>query len=256
MKIFDTHAHLNTKEFQPDLDEVIKRAQLNDVSEILVIGMDEEHNHRALKIAESYGNIYATVGVHPGYVNESSVNHIIPLLKHHKVVAIGECGIDLYWSKDNLELQRKVFIEQIKLAVAYKLPLIIHTRNSFDEAYECILPYKGLVTGVFHCFSSHLMDAKKAIDLGFMIGVDGPITYKNAQEITEIVKNVDLSHLLVETDSPYLSPIPYRGKRNEPMHTKEVVKKIAEIKGLPIEEVARQTTENAYRLFHLGGMSR
>ncbi len=256
MKIIDTHAHLNTKEFQHDLKEVIERAQRNDVSEIIIIGMDEEHNHRALKIAELHENLYATVGVHPGYVNESTISHIIPLLKHRKVVAIGECGIDLYWSKDNLDLQKKIFMEQIKLADEYKLPLVIHTRNSFDEAYACLLPYKGKVKGVFHCFSSHLEDAHKAIDLGFMIGVDGPITYKNAKDITDIVKNIDLIHILVETDSPYLSPIPYRGKRNEPAHTKEVVKKIAEIKGISVEDVARQTTENAYRLFQLGGNSR
>jgi len=256
MKIVDTHTHLNTKEFHHDLKDVIVRAHHHDVSDIIVIGMDEEHNQRALNIAESYDHIYATVGVHPGYVEDATVDHIIPLLKHPKVVAIGECGIDLYWTKDNLDLQKKVFIEQIRLAVEFKLPLVIHTRNSFDEAYECLLPYKGKVKGVFHCFSSHLEDAIKAIDLGFMIGIDGPITYKNAQDITRIVETIDLSHVLVETDSPYLSPIPYRGKRNEPAYTKEVVKKIAEIKGLSVEEVAKQTTENAYRLFQLGGMSK
>ena len=256
MKIVDTHAHLNTKEFHHDLKQVIENAYHHDVLDIIVIGMDEKHNQKALHIAESYDHIYATVGVHPGYVEDTTVDHIIPLLKHPKVVAIGECGIDLYWKKDNLSLQQKVFIEQIKLAVEFKLPLVIHTRNSFDEAYECLLPYKGKVKGVFHCFSSHLEDAKKAIELGFMIGVDGPITYKNAEDIIRIVQTIDLSHLLVETDSPYLSPIPYRGKRNEPAHTKEVVQKIAELKGLSIEEVATQTTENAYRLFQLGGMSK
>ncbi|MDX9691344.1 MAG: TatD family hydrolase [Acholeplasmataceae bacterium] len=256
IKIIDTHAHLNTKEFDDDLEQTILRAKQNDVTDMIVIGMDEYHNKKAIEIADEYPNIYATIGVHPGYVDEATVEHIISLISHHKVVAIGECGIDLYWTKDNLELQKQVFIQQIELSIEHNLPLVIHTRNSFDEAYECLLPYKGKARGVFHCFSSHLQDAKKAIDLGFMIGVDGPITYKNAEDIREIVKTIDLSHILVETDSPYLSPTPNRGKRNEPANTKEVVKKIAEIKGITIEEVAQITYQNAQKLFQLGGFSK
>ncbi|TNF09463.1 MAG: TatD family deoxyribonuclease [Bacillota bacterium] len=253
MKIIDTHAHVNTKEFDHDLDDTILRAKVNDVTDIIVIGMDEYHNQRALEIANQYEHLYATIGLHPGYVDEGTTEHIEPLLKHPKVVAIGECGLDLYWQQDNIELQKKVFIEQIELSIKYQLPLVIHTRNSFNEAYDCLKPYAGKVKGVFHCFSSHLNDAKKAIDLGFMIGIDGPITYKNAQDIKEIAQHIDLKHILVETDSPYLSPIPHRGKRNEPANTKEVVKKIAEIKGLSIDEVASITYENAKRLFHIGG---
>ena len=253
MKIFDTHAHLNTDDFKDDIKQVITHAYQNDVTTILVIGMDEYHNKKAIELAEIFDHLYATVGVHPGYVDESTTDHLSPLISHDKVIAIGECGLDLYWKQDNLELQKKVFIEQIELSILHDLPLIIHTRNSFTEAYECLLPYKGRVRGVFHCFSSDLQDAIKAIDLGFMIGVDGPITYKNAKDIKEIVEKIDLSHVLVETDSPYLSPIPHRGKRNEPAHTKEVVKKIAEIKKMEVANVAEITTQNAYRLFRLGG---
>ena len=253
MKIVDTHAHLNTKEFKDDLKQVIDRAKQNDVTSIIVIGMDEYHNKKAIEIAHEYEDLYATVGVHPGYVNESTTDHLSSLLHHEKVVAIGECGLDFYWTKDNSELQKKVFIEQIELAIQYQLPLVIHTRNSFTEAYECLLPYKGKVTGVFHCFSSNLEDAKRTIDLGFMIGVDGPITYNQAKDIKEIVSTIDLTYLLVETDSPYLSPVPNRGKRNEPSNTKEVVKKIAELRNMSIDEVANITTQNAYRLFRLGG---
>jgi TatD DNase family protein len=253
MKIIDTHAHLNTKDFDHDLDDTILRANMNDVTDIIVIGMDEYHNHKAIEIASQHDNIYATVGLHPGYVDEGTIDHLEALIKENKVVAIGECGLDLYWQQDNIERQKEVFIKQIELSIKYQLPLVIHTRNSFTEAYDCLKPYAGKVKGVFHCFSSHIEDAKKAIDLGFMIGIDGPITYKNAHEIKEIAEFIDLKHILVETDSPYLSPIPHRGSRNEPANTKEVVKKIAEIRGLSIEEVADITYENAKRLFHIGG---
>ena len=152
-------------------------------------------------------------------------------------------------------MQRSIFIEQIELAKRFKLPLVIHTRSSFEEAYQCLVSSKGKVTGVFHCFSSNLKDAKRAIDLGFYIGIDGPITFKKAEDLVDIVQNIDLKHILVETDSPYLAPMPYRGKRNEPAHTKYVVEKIAEIKKISVEEVMKQTTENAYNLFNLGGKS-
>lgn len=251
--IIDTHAHLNTKEFEHDIDDVLSRAKANDVQLIMVIGMDLEHNLKAIDLAAKYEMIYATVGVHPGYVDTTTTEHLESLIKKNKVVAVGECGLDLYWTKDNLEIQKKVFIEQIELSIKYKLPLVIHTRNSFAEAYECLLPYKGKAFGVFHCFSSHVDDARKAIDLGFYIGIDGPITYKNANEIKEIVEQIDLSHMLVETDSPYLSPIPYRGKRNESSNIVEVVNKIAEIKQISVEEVKEVTTKNAKRLFQLGG---
>jgi TatD DNase family protein len=251
--IVDTHAHLNTEEFNLDIANVIERAKENDVLKVIVIGMDLQHNLRAIELAKTYDMLYATVGVHPSYVDTTSTDHLEALLVNKRVVAIGECGIDLYWSKDNLELQKKVFIEQIKLAEKYKLPLVIHTRSSFEEAYQCLLPYKGKVTGVFHCFSSNLFDAKRAIELGFYLGVDGPITYKNAKDIKEIVATIDLKHILVETDSPYLSPAPNRSSRNEPANLSQVIKTISEIKKISMDEVKQQTTHNAYHLFNLGG---
>jgi len=253
--IVDTHAHLNMEDYDKDIEAVLGRAQKNEVLKVMVIGMDEPSNHRALELAARYDMLYATVGVHPGYVDEGTTEHLESLIHQGKVVAIGECGLDLYWRQDNLELQKKVFIEQIELAVKHNLPLVIHTRSSFEETYQCLLPYRGKVTGVFHCFSSNLNDAKRAIDLGFYIGIDGPITFKKALELTEIVTYIDLKHILVETDSPYLAPMPYRGKRNEPGYTKYVVEKIAEIKGMTPEAVMNQTTRNAHELFKLGGYS-
>lgn len=253
--IVDTHAHLNTEEFNLDITHVLERARENDVLKVIVIGMDLHHNLRAIELSKSYDMLYATVGVHPSYVDTTTTDHLEALLVHKRIVAIGECGIDLYWSQDNLELQKKVFIEQIRLAVKHQLPLVIHTRSSFEEAYQCLLPYKGKVTGVFHCFSSNLQDAKRAIELGFYIGVDGPITYKNAKDIKEIVTTIDLKHILVETDSPYLSPAPHRSSRNEPANLDVVVKTISELKGISIDEVKQQTTKNAYHLFNLGGIN-
>lgn len=253
--IIDTHAHLNTEEYKDDIKAVLKRAKTNHVNQIVVIGMDEPSNELAIRLADEYEMLFATVGVHPGYVDHETTDHLESLITKKKVVAIGECGIDLHWRQDNYDLQRSIFLEQIELAKRFKLPLVIHTRSSFEEAYQCLLPSRGKVTGVFHCFSSNLEDAKRAIDLGFYIGIDGPITFKKAGELVEVVENIDLKHILVETDSPYLAPMPFRGKRNEPAYTKYVVEKIAEIKKISVEEVMNQTTENARVLFKLGGMS-
>ncbi len=251
--IIDTHAHLNTKDFDHDLEQVLRRAKDSDVQHILVIGMDHASSELAIKMAEAHDMLYATVGLHPGYVDDDHPDFVEHLLNHPKVVAIGECGLDYYWTKDNQELQMTYFKRQIELAVKTKLPLVIHTRNSFLEAYQMLLPFKGLVTGVFHCFSSTFEDAMKAIDLGFYIGIDGPITYKNNQELIKIVTGIDLNYLLVETDSPYLTPVPYRGKRNEPAFTKEVVQAIAQYTHKSFEDISKMTSDNAYRLFKLGG---
>ena len=251
--MIETHSHLNIEDFDQDLDEVIRRAEVAGVQAIIVVGMDAASSIKAIEIAEKYKCVYATVGLHPGYVDEGDTTHIQSLLKHPKVVGIGECGTDLYWSQENIEKQRTAFRYQVELAVQTGLPLVIHTRNSFQEAYDVITPYKGKVKGVFHCFSSSLQDAKRAIDLGFLIGIDGPITYKNAGQLIEIVQAIDLKHLLIETDSPYLSPVPKRAKRNEPSHLVYIVSKISEIKGVSEKEVIEQTTQNAKQLFKLGG---
>lgn len=253
-KMIDTHAHLNTEEFDHDLDACIKRATEHQLEHIIVIGMDEKSNHKAIEIAEKYEMVYASVGVHPGYVDQANTDHIKALLNHPKVCAIGECGLDFYWTKENIEQQKSMFIKQIELAIETKYPLIIHTRNSFNEAYDMVKPYKGKIKGVFHCFSSSIEDAKKAIELGFYIGIDGPITYKKALDTIELVREIDLKHLLIETDSPYLSPVPFRGKRNEPSYVRFVAEKIAEIKNISRQEVIDQTTSNAKKLFNLGGI--
>lgn len=250
--IIDTHAHLNMEDFDQEIDLILSRALENDVTRIIVIGMEDKSNKKAIRLAEEHDMLFATVGIHPGYVDDDqNTENLRAYMNHPKVVAIGECGLDFYWRNDNKALQMKVFDAQIKLAIEYKKPLVIHTRNSFEEAYQMVLPYKGLVKGVFHCFSSDLNDARKAIDLGFMIGIDGPITFKKNDVLRTIVEQIPLEYILVETDSPFMTPIPYRGKRNEPGNTKYVVEKIAEIKRMNIHEVAKITLENAMRLFQI-----
>src|SRR5690554_5847582 len=214
--------------------------------------MDLETSKLAIDIANNYENVFATVGIHPAYVNESNHFELDNLYNNKKVVAVGEIGLDFYWTKDNKELQLKVFEEQILKAITLNLPVIIHTRKSFNETYEIVKKYQGKITGVFHCFSSNLEDAKKVIKLGFYIGIDGPITFKNNnKELIEIVENIDLKHILIETDSPYLTPEPFRGKMNEPANVRFVAEKVAEIKKINLTEVINQTTKNANKLFKI-----
>ena len=250
--MFDTHTHINTKKYENILENTITNAKNNGVNKILAVGMDLETSKLAIDIANNYENVFATVGIHPAYVNESNHLDLDYLYNNDKVVAVGEIGLDFYWTKDNKELQIKVFEEQLQKAINLNLPVIIHTRNSFKETYEIVKKYEGKITGVFHCFSSNLEDAIKTVELGFYIGIDGPITFKNNNtELIKIVKNIDLKNILIETDSPYLTPKPFRGKMNEPANVRYVAEKIAEIKNVDLSEVIKQTTKNAKKLFKI-----
>lgn len=249
--MIDTHCHLNIEAFEADTDHVIQRAIASGINQMIVIGIDAKSNQKAVELAETYENIYATVGIHPSVVDEEGVSSIKQYVNHPKVIAIGECGIDLHWRKDNLEQQLKIFDEQIQLAMTYDLPLVIHTRDSFEQAYQAVLPYKGKVRGVFHCFSSTFEDALKAIDLGFYVGLDGPVTFKNGRDAIVIAKKIPLEWLCVETDSPYLAPTPFRGKRNEPAYLKYIIQAIADHRDISFDEVQQQTKKNAKKLFNI-----
>lgn len=249
--IIDTHAHLNTKDFYNKIEEVLKEASLLDVKKVIVIGMDQKSNKKAIELAEKYENIYATVGIHPSYVDDEDYNTIEPYLTHPKVVAVGEIGLDLYWRKDNLDRQKLFLDKQIQLAIKYQLPIVVHTRESFKESYEIISQYKNQVTGVFHCLTSSLEDMEKALDIGFYVGIGGVITFPKAVNVHDIAKALPLDKMLVETDSPYLAPIPYRGKKNQPAYTKYVVDKIAELRNMDVETIKNETTKNAVKLFNL-----
>lgn len=252
--IIDTHCHLNTVEFFNELDDILLRAASNDVLKVICIGMHPDANEQAIDISNQYEHVYATVGLHPAHVSEPyDEAKLIEQAKHKKVVAIGEIGIDLYWIKDNLDLQIEVFKKQLDLSLKLNLPVVIHLRNSAQEIYDVLKTYKGL-KGVMHCFSEDLDWANKFMDLGFYIGIGGPVTFKKNVTTKTLVKEMPLDRLLVETDSPYLAPSPYRGKRNEPAYTKYVVEEIAKLRGLSIEEISDITTQNANRLFNLGGL--
>lgn len=249
--MIDTHAHINTKEYDNRIDEIIQNAKRNNVNKIITVGMDKKTSIRAIELAEQYDETFASVGIHPAYVDESNHNDLNNLYNNKRVVAVGEIGLDYYWKDDNRKLQEKVFEEQLLKAIELDLPVIIHTRNSFKETYEIVSKYKGKIKGVFHCFSSDLEDAIKTVELGFYIGVDGPITFNNNEPIRTIIEKIDLIHILIETDSPYLTPVPFRGKKNEPANVMYVAKKVAEIKNISLEEVIKQTSINAKNLFKI-----
>jgi len=251
--MIDTHAHLNIIDFNDDLNKVISSAKAENVDKIIVVGIDLKSSIKALEIANNNDGIFAAVGIHPCYVNNSNHLELNYLYENKKVVAVGEIGLDYYHQKDNESLQKQVFEAQILKAIALNLPVIIHIRNSFDDTYEIVKKYKGKLKGVFHCFSSNLEDALKVIELGFYIGIDGPVTFKNNFNLVDIVKNISLENILIETDCPYLAPMPFRGKKNEPKNLKFIAEKIAEIKKITLKEVDDTTTKNAIKLFNIGG---
>ncbi len=249
--MIDTHAHLNIETFEDELEVVITRAKLANVEEVIVVGMYEAANQKALALTKQYHNLYASVGLHPSYVEEGIDYSLLEAqLQDKKVVALGEIGIDLYWVKDNLDKQVMHFKKQIELAIKHQLPIIVHSRNSSSEIYEVLKEYQGRITGVMHCFSDDMSWANKFLALGFYIGIGGVVTFKNAKEVKEVAKNVPLDRLLVETDSPYLAPTPHRGKKNEPAFTAYVLEEISNLRQMSIENLDDITTQNAKRLFY------
>lgn len=243
----DTHAHLNDEAFKNDLEQVIKKSLDNRVKKLIVVGFNKQTNLEAIKLANKYPFIYATVGIHPSNVNEYSKDSIDLLesqLQENKVVAVGECGLDYYWYKDNKELQKEVFLKQVAFSYKYKLPLIIHSRDAIQETYDLLKGFNKPLFGIMHGYSGSLEMAWKFIKLGFKLGIGGVVTFNKANTIKEVVKNVQLSNLVLETDCPYLTPHPYRGKRNEPSNIPLIAQAIADIKQIDIEEVMTKTTKN------------
>lgn len=250
---FDTHAHLNAEQYNEDLQEVIDRAQNEGISNIVVVGFDRPTIEKAMELTEKYDFIYASVGWHPVDaidMTEDDLQWIEELSSHPKVVALGEMGLDYYWDKSPKDIQQEVFRKQIRLAKKVKLPIVIHNREATADIVE-ILKEEGAgeVGGIMHCFSGSPEIAKECVDMNFFISLGGPVTFKNAKKPKEVADVIPLEKLLIETDCPYLTPHPFRGKRNEPSYVKLVAEQIAEIKGLSVEEVAKATTENAKKLF-------
>ncbi|WEK54264.1 MAG: TatD family hydrolase [Candidatus Cohnella colombiensis] len=255
--LIDTHAHLDSPKFDSDRDEVIARAQAAGIDTIVNIGFNRETIPTTMALAEQYPFIYAVVGWHPTDAIdmrlEEDLAWIEQLCQHPKVVAIGEIGLDYHWDTSPKEVQHIVFREQIRLAKRLKKPIVIHNRDAHEDIVRLLREENAAeVGGIMHCFSGSWETAKLCLDMNFHISFGGPVTFKNARVPKEVLKNVPLDRLLLETDCPYLTPHPYRGHRNESAYVQLVAESAAEIKGLQVDEIAKITSENAKRCLGLG----
>ncbi|WP_085522386.1 TatD family hydrolase [Tuberibacillus sp. Marseille-P3662] len=253
--LFDTHTHINAEEFKEDFDDVLERADDAGVTNMIVVGFDEQTIQDAVKIIETYDYIYGAVGWHPVDAIDMTDDHlrwIEELSQHPKVVAIGEMGLDYHWDKSPADVQKDVFRKQIRLAKKVNMPIIIHNREATDDIVQILQEENAEdVGGIMHCYSADLETAKTCLDMNFYISFGGPVTFKNAKLPKEVAKEIPLNRLLVETDCPFLSPHPYRGKRNEPARVKLVAEQIAALKGISYEEIVQITSDNAKQLFSL-----
>jgi TatD DNase family protein len=249
----DSHAHLTDEAFVEDLDAVIERARASGVDRIVTLGTDIQSSRAAVALAEKYESIFAAVGIHPEAVHGATLDDleiIRELASRSRVVAIGEIGLDYYWDRESASIQQEFFERQLELAAELNLPVAIHDRDAHQAIIKTLRRAEHTKThGVLHAFSGDEQMAREALDLGFLISFAGPITFLNARKAAALVPLVPLEKTLIETDSPYLSPHPLRGRRNEPAHVARVAERVAVLKGLAIEIVAEQTTRNAQLLF-------
>ena len=255
MKLIDTHSHYNDEKFDNDRDEVIQNITNSGITTIINAGYSLESSKRAIEIANNYDFMYATVGVSPNDIENLENNYIEQIkemAKEQKVIAIGAIGLDYYWNKENKETQKEIFIKQVELANQLGLPIVIHTRDAVMDTIDIL---KNKVNcnkkGVFHCCPLNTELIKEGLKLGFYISFAGPITFKNSKNAEEIVKMVPIDRILTETDSPYLSPEPVRGTRNDSRNIKYIAQKIAQIKNMPIENIAEQIQKNAKTIFKI-----
>ncbi len=253
--LIDSHAHLDDRRFDKDRDRLIKSLKELGVDLVINPGADLNSSIKAVSLSGKYDNIYAAVGVHPHSakeMDESTIEILKSFTNREKVVAIGEIGLDYYYDNSPRDIQQKRFIEQLNLAKEVDLPVIIHTREATKDTFHILKEAQdGSLEGVMHCFSGSVEMAMEYIKLGFYISLAGPVTFKNARVSKEVAKAVPLDKLMIETDAPYLTPEPYRGKRNEPFYVRYVAGTIAELRGISFEEVAKQTSENTKKLFRI-----
>jgi TatD DNase family protein len=257
--LIDTHLHLDFQKFDKDRPQVVARALEAGVKQMITIGISLETCQRAVELAESYESVWAAVGIHPNDSQEwgtEAEKALRDWAKHPKVVAIGEIGLDYYWKEVPREVQQRAFDEQLALAADVGLPVIIHDREADEDIMISLRRWVSRLTnktspGVLHFFSGDLAMAQEAIELGFYLGTDGPVTFKNARALQKVVAAIPLERLLIETDAPFLAPHPHRGRRNEPAYIRYVAEQVANLHGTTFENVAAQTTANARSLFGL-----
>ena len=250
----DTHAHLEMEAFDDDREAVLARAAEAGLTAIVTVGTTLPDCEKAVALTRLYKPVYAAVGIHPHEVKDidaATYDALRVLAQQEKVVAIGEIGLDFFYDLSPREVQLRRFQEQLNLAEELDLPVIIHDREAHPEILEILRPRKGRLRGVLHCFSGDWTMACECLDLGFHLSVAGPVTYRKADQLRAVAREMPLERLLIETDAPYLAPQPYRGKRNEPAYVVETARTLAEIRGIPVDELERQTTANARRLFSI-----
>ncbi|MBN1310811.1 MAG: TatD family hydrolase [Anaerolineae bacterium] len=257
--LVDTHCHLDFDAFDDDRDEVILRAIAAGVTHMVVPAVDFESMERVLKLAEQYQEVYAAVGLHPNDIPadrdiDETIHTIRQAASHPKVVAIGEIGLDYYWDARPPELQKEWLVRQLDLAADLKLPVILHNREATSDIIKVLTAWIQRAEmqdrpGVLHSFSATWKEAQTILDLGFFVGFTGPITYKKANELRRVAAHTSIDRILLETDAPFLTPHPHRGKRNEPAYVRYVAEKLAEVRGTDLDSICRQTSHNAHRLF-------
>jgi TatD DNase family protein len=253
MILTDTHTHLYSEEFSEDREKMIQSAIDSGVSRLFVPSIDSSYTQKMYDLEAQYPeNIFLMMGLHPCYVKENyeeELAYVISELANRKFAAIGEIGIDLFWDKSFLKQQQDVFVKQIQLAKQYELPINIHCRDAFNEVFEILEQEKSAeLWGIFHCFTGDFNQAKQAISCGMKLGIGGVATFKNGK-IDQFLNEIDLKHIVLETDAPYLAPVPFRGKRNESSYIKLIAETLAEIYQLPVEDIAAITTQNSKDIF-------
>ena len=253
--VIDTHTHLYLKEFAADIDDVINRAKNLKINNFFLPAIDSSYTESMIALKNAYPDImHLMAGLHPCSVKDNyleELSHVENVLKNHAIVAIGEIGIDLYWDKSTLNIQKKAFASQIRLAKDLNLPIVIHCRNAFDEIFEVLENEKSEnLRGIFHCFSGNYEQALKAISFNMKLGIGGVVTFKNGK-IDKFLKEIPLDNLVLETDSPYLAPPPFRGKRNESSYLSIIIDKLTEVYEIPAKKIIEITSTNAIELFKI-----
>ena len=251
--MIDTHSHINMIKSKSS-DEIVQNAVFSGVDRIIVPSAHPQDIEDVMSLIDKYDNVYGMLGIHPTECQnwtDDLTDKIIEYSKHKKIVAIGEIGLDYYWDKSNVEAQKEIFIKQIKLANDLNLPIAIHDRDAHKDTFDILKEYNKNSTVIMHCFSGSVELARECIKEGWYIALGGVVTFKNAVKTKEVAKEIPLEYLLLETDAPYLTPVPYRGEENQPAYVKYVAEEIAKIKEISVDEVDKITTENTIKVFNL-----